>query len=188
MIPSRARTLAEVAVPALASGAVAGLFVAGLAALVGQPLGWAALSALTLGLPIALLGGGYGLLVASGRVRLGVFAPAAVYWMVGFPLVRLLHETVTPALLGGSPAPPDDPWGFLAYQGLVSLGFAVGFVWLNERLAPRWLFRIKDHNPVAQQLFHIYAREAEQMAEAKRRRRSGGTSRTRRPEGSTSRR
>lgn len=177
MVPSRIRALAEVAVPALASGAVAGLVVAGLAAMVGQPVGWAAMSAVTLGLPIALLGGGYGLLVASGRVRLGVFAPAAVYWMIGFPLARLLHETWTPALLGGSPAPPADPWGFLAYQGLVSLGFAVGFVWLNERLAPRWLLRIKAHNPIAHQLFHTYAREAEQMQEAKQRRRTGTASR-----------
>ena len=177
MAPSRVRTLVEVAVPGLASGVVAGLVVAGLAALVGQPAGWAALSALTLGLPMALLGGGYGLLVASGRVRLGVFAPAAFYWLVGFPLVRLLHESVTPALLGGSLSPPEDLLGFLAYQGLVSLGFAVGFVWLNERLAPRWLLRIKDHNPVARELFHTYACEAEQMREAKENRRSSGTSR-----------
>lgn len=170
---SRIRTLAEVAVPGVASGVVAGIIVAGLAALVGQPLGWAALSALTLGVPMALLGGGYGLLVASGWVRLGVFAPAAVYWLVGFPLARLIHETVTPFLLGGSLTPPDDLWGFLAYQGLVSMGFAVGFIWLNERLAPRWLLRIKDHNPVAHQLFYTYAQQAEEM-EARRRRAPGG--------------
>lgn len=190
MTPSRFRTSAEVAVPGVASGVLAGIVVAGLAALVGQPLGWAAMSALTLGLPMALLGGGYGLLIATARVRLGVFAPAAVYWLVGFPLARLLHASVTPALLGGSLTPPDDVWGFLAYQGLVSLGFAVGFVWLNERLMPRWLLRIKDHNPVAHELFHTYASEAEQMREAKENRRPAGVSRSGRrgratPAGST---
>lgn len=177
MLPSRVRTPAEVALPGLASGVVAGLVVAGLAAMVGQPLGWAAMSALTLGLPMALLGGGYGLLVATARVRLGVFAPAAFYWMIGFPLARLLHETVTPALLGGSLTPPDDLWGFLAYQGLISLGFAVGFVWLNERLTPRWLLRIKDHNPVAHHLFYTYAHEAAEMEEKRKLRRAGGGAR-----------
>lgn len=173
MTTTRIRTLAEVAVPGVASGVVAGIIVAGLAALVGQPLGWAMLSALTLGLPMAVLGGGYGMLVASGLVRLGVFAPAAIYWLVGFPLARLLHETVTPYLLGGPLNPPEDLLGFLVYQGLVSLGFAVGFIWLNERLAPRWLLRIKDHNSVAHQLFYTYARQAEEM-ESRRRRPPGG--------------
>lgn len=177
MVPSRVRTLAEVAVPGLASGVAAGFVVGVLAALVGQPVGWAAVSAVTLGLPMAVLGFGYGLLIATARVRLGVFAPAAFYWLIGFPLARLLHETVTPALLGGSMTPPEDLWGFLAYQGLVSLGFAVGFVWLNERLAPRWLLRIKGHNPVAYQLFHAYAHEAEQMQEVKQRRRTRAGSR-----------
>lgn len=175
MVSSRIRMQAEVAVPGLASGVAAGLVVGVLAALVGQPLGWAAMSALTLGLPMAVLGFGYGLLIATARVRLGVFTPAAVYWLVGFPLARLLHETVTPALLGGSLTPPEDLWGFLAYQGLVSLGFAVGFVWLNERLAPRWLLRTKDHNPIAYQLFHAYAHEAEKMQEVKQQRRSTRT-------------
>lgn len=184
MTTTRIRTLAEVAVPGVASGVVAGIIVAGLAALVGQPLGWAMLSALTLGLPMAALGGGYGMLVASGRVRLGVFAPAAIYWLVGFPLARLLHETVTPYLLGGSLSPPADLLGFLVYQGLVSLGFAVGFVWLNERLAPRWLLRIKDHNPVAHQLFYTYARQAEEM-QARRRRPPGGLFRSRGQAGTT---
>lgn len=182
MVPAHVRTSAEVAVPGLASGVVAGLVVAGLGALVGLPLGWAAMSALTLGLPMALLGAGYGFLVATARVRLGVFAPAAFYWLLGFPLARLVHETVTPALLGGSLTPPDDLWGFLAYQGLISLGFAVGFVWLNERFMPRWLFRIKDHNPVAHRLFHLYAHEAEQMERTRAGRRSGARSGRRQPD------
>jgi hypothetical protein len=45
----------------------------------------------------------YGVLVALGRAKPGMFAPAALVWLVGFPLARLLHETATPVLLGGSP-------------------------------------------------------------------------------------
>lgn len=170
MVTSRTRNLAELAVPGMATGLVAGLFVGGLAALVGQPAGWAATSALTLGLPLAALGGGYGALVGAGWFRPGMFAPAALYWLVGFPLARLLHETVTPAVLGGPLSPPPDLLGFLAYQGLVSLGYAVGFIWLHERLIPRWLMRLREHNPEARRVFDLYASHAEAMWEAKQRR------------------
>lgn len=168
----RVRRLAEVGLPGAATGVLAGAVVGVLAAIVGQPPGWAAISALTLGLPLALLGAGFGALVAAGRFRPGVFAPAAVYWMAGFPLARLLHETVTPVLLGGNATPPDDVLTFLAFQALVSMGYAIGFIWLHERLAPYWLLRIKDHNPDAQRLFDLYAEHAEVMWEARARQRA----------------
>jgi hypothetical protein len=57
---------------------------------------------------------------------------------VGFPLARLAHETLTPVLLGGNPTPPDDVVTFLAFQALVSMGFAIGFIWLYERITPAW--------------------------------------------------
>jgi hypothetical protein len=41
--------------------------------------------------------------------------------MVGFPLSRLLHETVTPVLLGGNATPPSEVLTFLAFQALVSM-------------------------------------------------------------------
>jgi len=168
----RALHLAEVGVPGAAIGVVAGAVVGLLAVVVGQPVGWAAVSALTLGLPLALLGGGYGMLVARGWFRPGVFAPVAIYWMVGFPLSRLLHETVTPVLLGGSATPPSDILTFLLFQALVSMGFAIGFIWLHERIAPVWLMQIQDHNPDAQRVFGTYAEHAEVMWEARERKRA----------------
>ena len=164
---SRARSLAEFAVPAAVCGALGGLVVGILTAAVGYPLTWAAAGAVALGLPLALLGGGYGALVGSGRVRTGVFAPAALYWLLGFPLARFLHATTTPVLAGGEPAPPVDIVAFLAFQGLVSVGFAVGFVWLHERLLPHWLRRISDHNPDARRVFDAAAAQAEAMATAR---------------------
>lgn len=180
MSSSRARDLAEVGVPGAAIGAVGGVVVGLLALVVGQPAGWAAVSALTLGLPLALLGGGYGMLVARGWFRPGVFAPVALYWMAGFPLARLLHETVTPVLLGGNATPPDGVLTFLVFQALVSMGFAIGFIWLHERVAPLWLMRIQGHNPDAQRVFVTYAEHAEAMwvaRERKRARRQAGRDR-----------
>jgi hypothetical protein len=52
-----------------------------------------------------------------------------------------------PVLLGGSAAPPDDVVTFLAYQALVSMGFAIGFSRLHERITPAWSAQITDHNP-----------------------------------------
>jgi len=169
---SRPASLAEFAVPGAAVGAVGGLVVGALTVVVGYPLTWAAAGAVALGVPLALLGGGYGALVGSGRVRTGVFAPAALYWLVGFPLARLLHATLTPVLAGGAPAVPVDVVAFLAFQGLVSVGFAVGFVWLHERLLPHWLRRIKGHNPDARRVFDAAAAQAEAMATARDRERA----------------
>jgi len=172
MSVTRARQLAEVSASGAVIGVLAGAVVGVLAALVGQPVGWALTGAVALGVPLALLGAVYGVLVALGRVKPGVFAPAALLWFVGFPLARLVHQTATPVLLGGSPTPPDDVATFLAYQALVSLGFAIGFTWLYERLTPPWLLRIKDHNPVAERVYAGYARHAAAVWEARERKRA----------------
>ncbi|HEV2781066.1 MAG TPA: hypothetical protein VGX25_16910 [Actinophytocola sp.] len=159
------------ALPGFAVGLLAGVVAGGLAVVVGQPTDWAAVTALTLGLPLALLGGGYGLLIAFGRVRLGGFAPAALYWLIGFPLSRLLQEMLTGVVLAGRPRIPPDLLGFLAYQGLVSAGFAIGFLWLHERLAPRWWLRVAEHNQLAADVFARYAEHSRALSEAKRVRR-----------------
>ncbi|MFI6675918.1 hypothetical protein [Kribbella sp. NPDC050470] len=77
------KQLAEFSVPAAAVGASAGVIAGGLAAFVGQPFGWAVATGLGLGVPLVLFGAGYAVLVALGKVPAGVFAPAAVYWVIG---------------------------------------------------------------------------------------------------------
>lgn len=125
------------ALPGAAVGLAAGVIAGGLAALVGQPLAWASVTMLALGVPLALLGGGFGLLVASGRIPHGRFAPVVLYWLAGFPLARLLHEITVSLALTGNVRLPADVLGFLAYQGIVSFGWAIGFLWLHERIAVR---------------------------------------------------
>jgi hypothetical protein len=140
----------------------------GLALIVGQPTDWAAVTMLTLGLPLGFLGGGYGLLLAHGKVRVGGFAPAALYWLFGFPLARLLQEVLTGMVLAGHPRFPPDVLGFLAYQGIVSAGFAIGFLWLHERVAPHWWHHVAEHNPLAAQVFSRYTAYAKARFERRR--------------------
>jgi len=166
------RRLFLLTLPGLAVGFIAGVIAGGLAAFVGQPPGWALVSALSLGVPLALAGGGYTLLLINEKVRLGGFAPAAVYWLVAFPLCRLLHEVLTVLILTGSPALPPDPLGFLAYQGIVSAGFAIGFLWLHERFAPRWWQRLAERDEAAERVYLRYAEHAQALFEAKERRKA----------------
>jgi hypothetical protein len=169
---TRVRQLAEVSATGAVIGVVGGAVVGGMAAVVGQPVGWALTGAVALGVPLALVGACYGVLVGLDYAKPGVFAPAALVWLVGFPLARLLHETMTPVLLGGSPTPPESIPTFLAFQALISLGFAIGFVWLFERITPPWLVSIKSHNPVAERVYARYAVHAAALWEARERKRA----------------
>ncbi|WP_345399331.1 hypothetical protein [Nonomuraea salmonea] len=129
----------------------------GLTLLAGQPTGMAALSALALAAPLALFGGMYGVLLGHGVFRPGTFGPVGLYWMAAFPLSRLLQESV--AGIGMADGVPL----FLAYQAMISLGFAIGFLWMHERLMPHWLVRVAGGNPVASELLEQYVRYAQMM-------------------------
>lgn len=145
----------ELALPGASIGAVAGAMAGGLTLVAGQPIGTAALSALMLALPLALFGAGYGMAQGRGPFKPGTFAPAGLYWMAAFPLARLLQESVVAT--GGM---RDGVLPFLAYQAMVSLGFAIGFIWMHERLMPRWLLRLRHRNDRAAELFDLYLRHA----------------------------
>lgn len=157
MSRTEAKLLAEFAVPAMSIGAIASVGAGGLAALVGQPAGWAVITGLGLGLPIALFGFGYASLVAIEKFPIGVFTPAAAYWLVGFPLAMLVQAIVTEWLVTGAPGLPQEPlWQFLAYNALLSMGFAIGFLWSHEYLGRHWWPRIRDHNPYADRCVEAY--------------------------------
>jgi hypothetical protein len=164
--------MGELALPGALVGALAGCFAGLLAVFGGQPPGWAAVTMVTLAVPLALLGAGHSLLLATGTLRPGTFAPAALFWFLGFPLARMLHELTAHWILAGRPGLPDDPLAFLAFQAMVSVGFAIGFMWLHERIMPRWLLRIRGHNPAADALLAHYLNLAEQVQEERERKRA----------------
>ncbi|GAA1023113.1 hypothetical protein Aple_097950 [Acrocarpospora pleiomorpha] len=182
MAPGRSfgRHYAELAFPGLSIGVVAGAMAGGLTLLAGQSTGWAAVSALALALPLGLFGGVYGTLLGprllggrfSSLFRPGVFAPAGVFWLIAFPLSRLFQETAAGLVLHGEVFLSGGLGGFLAYQAMVSLGFAIGFLWLHERFMPQWLMRLTDHNPEAALLLRRYVEHAETLSRARDRRRA----------------
>jgi len=163
MTNSKMRLLAEFCVPAFAIGGFATLGAFVLSVVAGLPAGGSVLTALALGVPIGLFGAGYAVLVASGKAPIQVFTPCAALWAVGFPLARLTQEIVTAWLFTGSPALPQGSfWGFLLYQAILSVGFAIGFMWLHEALGRYWWPRLMDHNPYAYRSVerHVQASEA----------------------------
>jgi hypothetical protein len=179
--------LARLLFPGLVVGFIAGVLAGGGGPVGGHPPRWALVSALTLGVPLGLLGAGYTMLLINNKVRLGGFAPAALYWLIGFPLARLLHEVFTRLILTGQPGLPPDVLGFLAYQGIVSCGFSIGFLWLHERIAPRWWQRLAVHDPDARAVYLKYAEHARTVVEANERRRAArAEARGRKPRAGTS--
>ncbi|MFC4113031.1 hypothetical protein [Nonomuraea zeae] len=148
----------ELALPGASIGAVAGAMAGGLTLFAGQPTGMAALSALALAVPLALFGGLYGVLLGHGVFRPGTFGPVGLYWLVAFPVARLMQESLVG--VGGL---ADGVLPFLAFQVMVSLGFAIGFLWMHERLMPHWLVRRAGDNPLARGLLDHYLRFAQMM-------------------------
>lgn len=162
----------EVCLPGAAIGLVAGLFAAAVGALAGLPLALVCTLGAGLGVPLALWGAGYCVLLARGFFQVGAVAPLALYWLAGFPLARLIDSYATAWVLGGT-APGEPLLSFLAFQAMLSFGFTIGFLWLHERIAPRWLLRVRGHNPVAASLVERYMEHVDHVR--KRRRGARGT-------------
>jgi hypothetical protein len=161
------RDLAELGLPGFAVGFVAGSAAGLMALVVGQPWGWALLAVVTLGVPLGFFGAVYSVLVAFGKVRIGGFAPACLFWLVAFPVARLLQEVLSRLVLLGDFSVPPNAAGFLVFQAIISAGFAIGFLWLHERLAPQWWRKTADHNPAAARIYERYAAHARVMWEAR---------------------
>lgn len=158
----------ELTLPGIVIGFGGGLITGGIAAGGGLPLDYVILATLGLGVPLAVLGAGYDGLLALGWIRLGGVAPAALYWLPGFPIARLLHEIVLDLGSGRELALPEALAPFLAYQAILSLGYAIGFLWLHENLGGYWWIRIRDHNPVAARYVGQYTNQAAVMKHKKR--------------------
>lgn len=183
MTRSRLAGLGELMLPGAGIGAVTGVF-AGLATLVvGLPPGLAAVNGLALGIPMALFGGVYTILCARGLMVVGVFAPCALYWLVGYPVSRILQEGAAGVYLGAGPGLSTDLLAFYLYNALLAPGLAFGFIWVHERLVPPWLLRIRDHNRLAAGLAQAYLTYAERVYEQKQRRAAMRAHKKQRPVG-----
>jgi len=187
MSSSQPRLLVEFGWPvAAAVGGFAAFGAGGLATIAGQPLSWAVITGVALGLPLALFCLGYSTLLATGRVPAGVYTPVAIYWMIGFPLSMLVHSIVTEWLFTGRPGLPAEPlWQFLLYHALLSMGFGIGFLWANEQIGRRWWPRIREHNVYA---YHVVEQYKDSATELQRQKEASAALRRRRREEKAARR
>jgi hypothetical protein len=163
----------DLALPGALIGLLGGIVAGGLVAITDQSLAVVLVASVSLGVPLAVGGAAYDLLLATGRAPLGMLAPAALLWAVAFPPARMLEATAVSVVAGEQVAVPHGWLSFAVYQVLVAVPFAIGFWWLHENFAPRWWFHIRKRNPVADHFVRVkleYAVRAE--AEKERRRRS----------------
>ena len=169
------RQVVELTLPGVAIGLLGGVILGLIVAAGGQPLDVALFAGLTLGVPLGVAGAGYEILVAKGRIPLGMLTPVALYWAVAFTLARVFQTALLDLYAGSDVAVPYGWLDFLAYQALVSVGFGIGYWWLHENFAPLWWIRIRERNPVADHLLRVKlqvvgAVEAQRARRPKRRR------------------
>lgn len=167
MARSDLRSLAEFCVPAASVGVITAVIAGGLALFAGLPVGWAVVTGLALGVPIALIGCGYAVLVAKEKVPTGVFTPLGLVWLIGYPLSRLVHQVIFEYAATGELGLREPLWQFLVFQGLLSVGFAFGFMWAHEQFGRRWWPRIREHNVYAHRTVEEYKETALLLHERK---------------------
>jgi len=160
--------VAELCAPGAAIGLLGGVIAGGLLAISGLSLPITFVAGFLLAVPLALAGALYEILLAKGKIPMGTVAGAAMVWAIAWPVIRVVHGAIVDLIAGNGIATPNGILGFLVYQVIVSVPFAIGFWWLHENFAPRWWFRIRDRNPVANHFIRVqlqYAGAAEEEKE-----------------------
>jgi hypothetical protein len=149
------RQVVELTLPGVAIGALTGGILGVLVAAGGEPFHVALFAAVTLAVPLSVAGAGYEILIAKGRVPLGMLTPVALYWAVAFTLCRVFQTALLDLYAGSEVAVPHGWLDFVIYQALVSVGFGIGYWWLHENFAPMWWIRVRERNPVADHLVRV---------------------------------
>jgi hypothetical protein len=169
------RQVVELSAPGAAIGLLGGVIAGALLAISGLSLPITLVATVLLAVPLALAGSVYEILLAKGKIPMGTVAGAAMVWVVAWPLIRVIHGALVDLIAGNGIATPNGIFGFFVYQAIVAVPFAIGFWWLHENFAPRWWFRIRDRNPVANHFIRVqlqYAGAAEEEKQAQRERRA----------------
>jgi hypothetical protein len=130
------RVLRRVKIPGMVTGLVAGLLVGGLAAVAGAPTGYIIVSALGLGIPLAIFGIIYDALLDAGRIPFGRIAPVALYGVLTFPIARLIQELLLTGIFGQGITLQHEAnvLQFLIFQGIMGFGYGIGFLMIHSQI------------------------------------------------------
>jgi hypothetical protein len=120
----------------MVTGFVAGLLVGGLAAVAGAPTGYIIVSALGLGIPLAIFGIIYDALLEAGRIPFGRIAPVALYGVLTFPIARLIQELLLTGIYGQGITLQHEAnvLQFLIFQGIMGFGYGIGFLMIHSQI------------------------------------------------------
>jgi hypothetical protein len=162
--------VAELSAPGAAIGLLGGVIAGTLLAISGLSLAITLVATVLLAVPLAATGAVYEILLAKGKIPMGTVAGAAMVWVVAWPVIRVVHGALVDLIAGNGIATPNGILGFFVYQAIVAIPFAIGFWWLHENFAPRWWFRIRDRNPVANHFIRVQLQYAGAAEEEKQRR------------------
>ena len=149
------RQVVELTLPGVAIGVLGGVILGVVVAGGGQPFHVGLFAGVTLGVPLAAAGAGYEILVAQGRIPLGMLTPVALYWAAAFTVARVFQTALLDLYAGSAVAVPHGWLDFVVYQALVSVGFGIGYWWLHENFAPLCWIRLRERNPVADHLVRV---------------------------------
>ena len=149
------RQIVELTLPGVVIGLLGGVILGVVVAGTSESFHVALFAAVSLGVPLAVAGAGYEILVAQGRIPLGVLTPVALYWAAAFTVCRVFQTALLDLYAGSEVAVPHGWLDFVVYQALVSVGFGIGYWWLHENFAPMWWIRIRERNPVADHLLRV---------------------------------
>jgi hypothetical protein len=117
-------------------GFVAGLLVGALAAVAGAPANFIIVAALGLGIPLAIFGLIYDILLDAGKLRFGYAAPTALYGILTFPIARLVQELLLTAIFGQGITLQQESGvlSFLVYQAIMGFGYGIGFLMIHNQI------------------------------------------------------
>jgi hypothetical protein len=130
------RTVRWLKIPGMAIGFVAGLIVGALAAIGGAPAGFVIAAGFGLGIPLAIFGVIYDVLLDAGKLQFGYAAPTALYGVLTFPIARLAQELLLTAIFGQGVTLQQEAnvLQFLIYQGIMGFGYGIGFLMIHNQI------------------------------------------------------
>ena len=130
------RDLSWLKIPGMAIGFAAGLLVGALAVVASAPTGFVIVAALGLGIPLAIFGIIYDVLLDAGKLNFGYAAPTALYGVLTFPIARLLQELLLTVIFGQGITLQQEAGvlSFLAYQAIMGFGYGIGFLMIHGQI------------------------------------------------------
>jgi hypothetical protein len=110
--------------------------VGALAAVANAPANFIIIAALGLGIPLAIFGIIYDVLLDAGKLNFGYAAPTALYGVLTFPIARLLQELLLTAIFGQGITLQQESGvlSFLAYQAIMGFGYGIGFLMIHGQI------------------------------------------------------